>query len=131
MSNLQSALSDLASNFASQVLEAIRGASVQELFGGGGGGGNRRTAPAAAVSSPPKARRSSGRLVRRSADDIAKALDQVVGLVKKSKDGLRAEQIRAGLGMEAKEMPRILQAGLASKVLKSKGQKRATTYFAK
>ena len=129
MSNLQSALNDLAFSFASQVLDAIRGASVQELLGGDGGVENRRVA--SATSSSPKARRSSGRLARRSADDIAKALDQVVGLVKKSKDGLRAEQIRAGLGLEAKEMPRILQSGLASKVLKSKGQKRATTYFAK
>ena len=33
--------------------------------------------------------------------------------------------------MLAKEMPRILKEGLATKKLTSKGQKRATTYFAK
>jgi hypothetical protein len=32
--------------------------------------------------------------------------------------------------MESKEMPRILKEGLAKKKLKSKGQKRATTYSA-
>jgi hypothetical protein len=33
--------------------------------------------------------------------------------------------------MLAKEMPRILKEGLSTKKLTSKGQKRATTYFAK
>jgi hypothetical protein len=42
----------------------------------------------------------------------------------------RAEQIRDALKMQSKEMPRVLQEGLAKKKLKSKGQKRATTYFA-
>jgi hypothetical protein len=45
---------------------------------------------------------------------------------------MRAENIRAKLGLQAKAMPRILKSGLAApKVLTSKGQKRATTYFAK
>ena len=44
--------------------------------------------------------------------------------------GLRAEQIRAALKMQSKEMPRVLQEGLAKEKLKSKGQKRATMYFA-
>lgn len=55
----------------------------------------------------------------------------MVGLVKKHGDGLRAEQIRAELGMQAKELPRVLKEGLASRKLRSKGQKRATTYFAR
>ena len=42
----------------------------------------------------------------------------------------RAEEIRSKLGMQAKEMPRILKQGLAAKKLTSKGHKRATTYFA-
>ena len=46
------------------------------------------------------------------------------------KEGLRAEEIRANLGMEAKELPRVLKEGLAKKKLRSKGQKRATTYTA-
>jgi hypothetical protein len=44
---------------------------------------------------------------------------------------MRAEEIRSMLGMQAREMPRILKEGLAKKKLTSKGQKRATTYFAK
>ncbi len=72
----------------------------------------------------------SGRLPRRSAEDIAKLLGEVVIVVKKHKDGLRAEQIRGELGLRAKELPRILKAALVMKKLKAKGQKRATTYFA-
>jgi Fic family protein len=69
-------------------------------------------------------------LLRRSPAEILRALARVVALVKASKAGLRAEQIRAQLDMEAKEMPRVLKEGLAKKALKSKGQKRATTYTA-
>ncbi len=58
-------------------------------------------------------------------------LGKVIGLVKKHKGGLRAEEIRANLGMLPKEMPRILKEGVATKKLSTKGQKRATTYFAK
>jgi hypothetical protein len=54
----------------------------------------------------------------------------VVALVKKNKNGLRAEAIRTSLGMASKEMPRVLKEGLAKKKLKAKGQKRATTYTA-
>ena len=43
---------------------------------------------------------------------------------------MRAEQIRSELGMEAKEMPRILSEGLATRRLRKRGQKRATTYYA-
>ena len=58
-------------------------------------------------------------------------LNKIVLLVKTHKDGMRAEAIRAKLGMQAKEMPRILKEGISAKKLSSKGQKRATTYFAK
>jgi hypothetical protein len=84
----------------------------------------KRTAAAAKKFANP------GRLPRRSADEIARALAKVVALVKSDTGGLRAEQIRERLGMESKEMPRVLKEGLAKKVLKSKGVKRSTTYTA-
>jgi hypothetical protein len=141
MSSLRSSLNELASTFASSILAAVRGASLDELVGktdsvvrrGPGRPPKAKAAPTAATAptAPTMSKgRKSGRLPRRSADDITKALDQVVALVRKHKGGLRAEQIRASLGMEAKEMPRILKEGLAKKKLKSKGQKRATTYTA-
>lgn len=91
----------------------------------------RRAAVKPAKPARARAPRSGERLPRRSAEDIARALDSVVVLVKKHKEGLRAEQIRAELGLQAKEMPRVLKQGLADKLLKARGEKRATTYTAR
>jgi hypothetical protein len=135
MPTLRSTLHDLANSFASSVLDAIRGASLEELLGEAGGSARRgpgrppRSTARPTASATPRARKP-GRLARRSPEQIAKALDQVIALVKSKNDGLRAEQIRAALKMQSKEMPRVLQEGLAKKKLKAKGQKRATTYTA-
>jgi hypothetical protein len=132
MSNLRSRLADLASSFTDSVIDAIRGTSLEELLSESGARGKLRQPEAITRAASPRAvRTTAGRLPRRSADDIATELDKVVALVQKNKDGLRAEQIRTELGMQAKELPRVLKEGLSSRRLRSKGQKRATTYFAK
>jgi hypothetical protein len=133
--SLHSTLNGLATSFADSILEVIRGASLDELIEPNGqtrsnGRSSRTSAASAPAPAAKRPARTSGRLQRRSAADIAAALGQVVGLVKKHKEGLRAEQIRSELGLQAKEMPRILKEGLTKRSLKSKGQKRATTYFA-
>jgi hypothetical protein len=146
---LRSTIADLASAFAASVVTAIRGASLEDILAVSnsaagahvprrGPGRPRKVvttgaAPApAAKSAPRKAAKGkkAGRLRRRSPGDIAKALDAVVGLVKSKKAGLRSEQIRKALHMQAKEMPRVLKEGLTKKLLKSKGRKRSTTYTA-
>jgi hypothetical protein len=135
--SLQSTLNDLAASFANSILQAIRGMSLNDLNQANGQvRTNGRPALVSktitAETSTPSAKkpaRANGRLARRSPADIAAALGQVVALLKKNKAGLRAEQIRAELKMQAKEMPSVLKEGLTTKALKSKGQKRATTYF--
>ena len=89
-----------------------------------------RISPDLASFPAAKATRT-GRLKRRSNEDIGQVLDQIVALVKKNKDGLRAEQIRAELDLQAKELPRVLKEGLGSKRLRKTGQKRATVYSAR
>jgi hypothetical protein len=135
MTSLRNSLNELASTFADSVLAAIRGASLEDLLADSGGGARRGPGrPPRSTTTPPTPAtppaRKSGRLARRSAEDIAKALDEVVALVKKNNGGLRAEQIRKTLKMQSKEMPRVLKEGLSKKKLKSKGQKRATSYTA-
>jgi len=143
MPTLRSALDDLAHSFASAVLDAIRGASLQDLLAESGGSPRRgpgrpratttKTAPTAARASAPaapKAKARGGRLARRSPADIAKTLGQVVALVKGKKTGLRSEEIREALRLDVREVPRVLKEGLAKQALRSKGHKRATTYFA-
>jgi hypothetical protein len=135
MPTLRSQLDALASSFANAVVDAIRGASLQELLATGGKRADApRRAPAAAAPAPARAAGKStrtGRLKRRSAEDIGKILDEVVSLVKSKKDGMRAEEIRTDLQLQSKELPRVLKEGLTSKRLRKSGQKRATVYFAK
>jgi len=132
MPTLRSQLDSLAAAFASAVVDAIRGASLHELVASDG-----RSAPAARPSPGPVAKpitsktTRSGRLKRRSSEDIGQVLDQVVALVKKNKDGLRAEQIRTELNLQSKELPRVLKEGLRSRRLRKAGQKRATVYSAR
>jgi hypothetical protein len=140
MSNqLQSNIQRLASTFASAVVSAIRTANLDEIVSlSGGSHVQARNAAAVATSSSPRssapkasrrgASGSNGRLRRRSKAEIERALGKIVALLKASKRGLRAEEIRVHLKMQSKEMPRVLKEGLAKKALKSKGQRRSTTY---
>jgi len=57
-------------------------------------------------------------------------VDSIVNLLSQSSEGMRAEQIREALGVEAKELPRPLAEALESGRVSKSGQKRATTYFA-
>ena len=151
MSNLRAQLTQLAATFTDGVLEVIRDTSLDELLRESGsaprrarteatrGRAGKPTSSSSGFSSTPASGRasiraaaaSSGRLRRRSGDEIAAELSRIVALLAKHRDGLRAEQIRAELGLEAKELPRVLKEGLTSKKLRAKGQKRATTYFAR
>jgi len=136
---LRSQLDALASGFATQIMAALEGASLQELAGSPSGGlGSRgrggRVAGGGGQPDPlaaPKRKGANGRLPRRSDEEIQAALNKIVLLVKTHKEGMRAEEIRSKLGMLPKEMPRVLKEGVAKKKLSTKGQKRATTYFAK
>ena len=151
MSNLRSTIETLASQFASSVLEALRSASIDELVnvagssssssaGGGAvrrGPGRPRAAAAAAAAAveadggAPRSRRGrGGRLGRRSAGDISRMIELIVGALQKAGEGLRAEQIRETLGVEAKELPRPLAEAISSGRITKSGQKRATTYYA-
>jgi hypothetical protein len=133
--SLRQRLNDLASSFASFVLDAIRGASLEDLLAESSGRAHRvpQRASADGAPAPPAraARRRTGRLPRRSADDIAQVVENIVGLLRQSSKGLRAEQIRQKLGLEAKELPRPLKEALDSGRLAKSGQKRATTYVLK
>jgi hypothetical protein len=143
---LRKSIDDLAANFATAIVSAIRRGNLDDILALAEGAleaaprrgpGRPRGKVAALVKATPTkapaalpARDAKGRLHRRSPQEIAKALGKVVTLLKSTKAGLRAEQIRKKLGMQANEMPRVLKEGLAKKALKSKGQKRSTTYTA-
>jgi hypothetical protein len=128
-SHLHSRISQLATSFVDSVLEAVKSSSLQEILEGGPTRRGEPRALRATAARPPRV--TPGRLPRRSAEEIAKTLEVVVSLLGSRKNGLRAEQIRSELNMQAKELPRILKEGLQRKKLRAVGQKRATTYFAR
>ena len=128
---LRAQLSALADSFATGVLAAIRSASIEDLLAESGGAARRgpgRPRGGTTTGGPRTERTKGGRLARRSPADIAKVLAQVVAPVKKSKAGMRSEEIRKVLDLDVREVPRVLREGVAKKALKSKGQKRATVY---
>jgi hypothetical protein len=157
MSTLRESIHALAQTFAAGVLQAIRGASLEDILGESSGAkrgpgrppgtrgpgrppgrrGPGRPPGTRGPGRPPGTRgpgrppgSSSKRLPRRSAKDLSAVTDSIVALVKKNPKGLRAEQIRAELGIAKKEWMRPLGLALSSKKLTKKGEKRSTTYFA-
>ena len=118
---LRTTIQSLADNFAAAIIDALRSASLEELLAET----QRRPRGRQAVASRCT---PSGRLARRSPEDVAKTLGTVIALVKGKKAGMRAEEIRNALKLDRREVPRVLKAGLSSKTLRSKGQKRATVY---
>lgn len=125
MNSLKSQIADLAESFAQSVIAAIRSASLEEILETSQGRGASRGGVRSVAA------KGDGRRVRRSASDIAGVVDAIEQLLAKNPSGLRAEQIRSELGLQAKELPRPLAEGLSQKRFSKEGQKRATTYYAK
>jgi len=126
--SLRAHLNELASSFANGVLAAIRTASIEDLLAESGSG---RRLPGVRPAAGGRTVRGSGRLPRRSAEDIGRVLERIAGLLRAAPKGLRAEEIRQRLNLLSKELPRPLKEGLASGRLGKSGNKRATTYFLK
>jgi len=103
----------LAASFAANVIEALRHTPLEEITSLGGGGA-----------------RAAHRTARRSASAGGghKTAQAVAALLGKHKEGLRADQLRAELGVARPVLLRALAEGLASGTLKKHGQKRGTVY---
>jgi hypothetical protein len=139
MSTLNASIQSLADAFATKVLAAIRGASLEEILGQGEprgatrrGPGRPRTSATPRGAAPGRVARGTGgrRRVRRSASDIAAVAERIVTFVAKHNKGVRGEQIRKELGIAKNAWMKPLGMALASKKLRKTGKKRATTYFA-
>lgn len=134
MSQLRRTIADLAEAFASSVLKALHGASLNDLASLSGGSGAPRRGPGRprkeeSAAAGPKLRRVK-KGGRRSAKDLQGTIDAIVSVLGKSKEGMRSEQIQKALSLSKKDVTRPLQIALAKKSIRKKGQKRATTYFA-
>jgi hypothetical protein len=148
--NINSIAAELAANFASELTHALLGALTESsttelaetLTGGASAPVRARSArPAARTSRASKpgvprktkaAKAKTGRLARRTPEQIAEAIADVASLLKRQPEGLRSEQIRELLKLDKREIPRLLQQGVADGAIKIlHGEKRATTYGVK
>jgi hypothetical protein len=136
MTSLDNTLHALAEKFATSVMEELRGTTLEELLEESDVVPVRKqsarfTRPMAEAAPTAVAQdeMAVAPLPRRP-ENPAKTLDLVTKLLRANPKGLRSEELRKMLGLDGPEMARVLKAGIASKTLKSKGQKRATTYFA-
>lgn len=142
MPTLQSRIHTLADAFAQGVLAAIRSASLEEILSEGGASTKRgpgrppkaateRSAPAAAAKPASVKRGKGGRLPRRSPSDIEHVIGMITKALSDAGKGLRSEELQKVLKLSKKEIVGPLTQALGSKRITKKGQKRATTYFAK
>ncbi|HEX3777278.1 MAG TPA: DNA-binding protein [Polyangiaceae bacterium] len=118
--------------FADELSALIRDSAmetVREALGGGGsaprrGGRGRAAAPAKLNGS----RREKGQ--KRDPGEIERLTSRLLDYVK-GNPGQRIEQIAAGMDTVTKELNLPVKKLIAQKSLKTKGQKRATQYFAR
>jgi hypothetical protein len=149
--SLKNQISALAEELTRGVLAAIRSASLEELLAEGGG----RSSSGSASSARAQARESGaakesgpakdaggapvrkirtgkgGRLARRSPEEIGAVVESIVVALRKNKTGMRSEQLQKLLRLDKREISGPLNEALAAKKITKKGQRRATTYFAR
>ena len=120
MSDFQTEMNRVVSDFVAQITELARRAAIDTLesaLGKHPGGGR-------------SAGRSRGRGAKRSSGELDKLADQFRAFVVKH-PGLRIEQINKQLGTSTKDLALPIRKLIADGEIKTKGAKRSTAYFAK
>jgi hypothetical protein len=130
MSDIKTDLHALAGDFVEAMLVRLRQATLTELLGDDAPRPREPAVGASRIHLAAKAKKS-GRLARRSQDQILASAGKVAELLRKSGGGLRAEQIQKSLDLDKRETPRVLREGVKAGILSKKGQKRATVYTVK
>jgi hypothetical protein len=152
-SHIEQTIQDLASQFVHSVLQALSGASLQELSALAGGGGRsgrassggargrgrgaapargrgRPPASAAAKEAPASSRgRRGGRRVRRSSEDVSSLAAKVSDFVSESGGNVAVSDIAKALGVSTQDITRPVAIALQEGKIYKEGEKRLTRYF--
>jgi hypothetical protein len=123
--------------FATELAELIRESAMETVSAALAGArpspgrGGRRAAAAAVVRGAGRGRAASREKgAKRPPDEIERLTGRLLDYVK-GNPGQRIEQIADGMGTSTKELNLPAKKLIAGKQLKTKGQKRATQYFAR
>jgi hypothetical protein len=124
VSNYQSEMQKLVEDFVGRLSGLYRDAVIDALGSSGNGNGHRNG------YSNGNGNGSRGKGEKRPAGELKALSDKFVAFVTKN-PGLRIEQINTQLGTSTKELALPIRKLIADGVVKGKGSKRSTTYFAK
>ena len=122
--------------FAAELAELIRESAMETVSAALAGarpspGRGGRRSPALLVPRAGRGRAASREKgAKRPPDEIERLTSKLLDYIKGS-PGQRIEQIADGMGTSTKELNLPAKKLIAGKQLKTKGQKRATQYFAK
>lgn len=131
MSQTDAELRSLVESFVEQLKSLLRRSALETVQSALGEEPpvRRGRKPAAARTAAPVTRaRKKG--AKRTPEELEALVGSLVDYVRKN-PGQRIEQIGAALGIGTKELALPAKKLIADKQLRTKGQKRATTYFAK
>jgi hypothetical protein len=126
MSDFQTEMNRVVSDFVSQITELARAAArdmIDQALGKAARGGGGRGRGLGAVSL------GRGRGAKRSSDELDRMAEEFHSFVAKH-PGLRIEQINKELNTTTKDLALPIRKLIADGALKTKGAKRSTTYFA-
>jgi hypothetical protein len=122
---------DRIENFVTELDALVRQAaidSVSQALQTRGSGVPRAPRVRAAVSAPTSRRGRKGQ--KRDPGELKQLTERLLAYVTKNR-GQRIEQIGKGMGTTTKELKLPAQKLIAEKKIRTTGQKRATTYFAR
>src|SRR5277367_771863 len=115
----------VVTGFVAQITELARRAAIDTLEGALG----KRASNGASASPRSSHSRGRGRGAKRSSSELDKLGDRFHDYVGKH-PGLRIEQINKQLGTSTKDLALPIRKMISDGSLKTKGEKRSTTYFA-
>jgi hypothetical protein len=123
-SDIDDRIRGMVEAFAGELAALIRESAFETVRAAlGEGGGRARRGPALRIS-------GRGKGAKRPPGEIAKLVGRLRDYVK-AHPGQRIEQIAKGMSVSTRELNLPAKKLLAQKVLKTRGEKRATKYFPK
>jgi hypothetical protein len=119
MTDLRARISGLASDFASQVLAALRAASLDDI-----NDLSRERAPQQVQAKTMRRSSRAGRTKRRG-----DGVEDFLGVLGQHPEGLRSEHLRRALGVTRDVFARHVARAIAKGAIRREGERRSTRYY--
>ncbi len=126
MSDFQTEMNRVVADFVAQVTELAKRVAIDTLEGALGGRPSNRGGSSYSARGGTGGRRKGA---KRTASDLDKLGDDFYSFVSKH-PGMRIEQINKQLDTTTKDLALPIRKMIGEGSLKTKGEKRSTTYFA-